>query len=180
MDDTYLNYFTNKVNRGRFGQEGYSNNCVKCSTAMVLNIKGFDCTAGTAIHGNLNTACDYWWNGAVLHKEPTENVERRIQTYGNNACGTIGIRYVHGGGHAFNFVTDKSGNIKFVDAQTGRINRSWKEVEKHYGRNLDKSKQIRIYNLTNATPDFRHMAEDNAIEIVSGSTYYPNQHDRWR
>ena len=165
-NDAIIRNFARKVNDRRFGEEGYTNNCAKCSSAFILNMKGYDCMAGRSIHGNLNTASEYWWDGAVTHKEYSDNVQNRINKYGRNSCGTIGIRYKDGGGHAFNFVTDKTGHTRYINSQTGNILNSWDEVKSFFGGNIDESKHIRVCNLTNATPNFKHMAEDDVINYT--------------
>ncbi|MBP5593905.1 MAG: hypothetical protein J6Y02_00890 [Pseudobutyrivibrio sp.] len=175
-DPNVIQNFANWTNAGRFGKQGYTNNCSKCSSSFIMNLKGYNCIAGKSLDGNLSTATDYWWDGATTYKEYSNNVQSRIDKFGRRGCGTIGIRYKNGGGHAFNFVTDGKGNTRYVNSQTGDVLNSWGEVEKFFGGNIDDTQRIRITNLTTATPNFKHMAEDDVINyslhtIKKGSGY---------
>lgn len=164
-----ISNFANRVNAGRFGKEGYSNNCSKCSSSFIMNLKGYNCIAGKSLDGNLNTADEYWWDGATTYKEYSGAVQSRIDKFGRRGCGTIGIRYKNGGGHSFNFVTDGHGNTKYVNSQTGDVLDGWGQVLKFFGGNIDENQRIRITNLTTATPNFKHMAEDDVINYDSNT-----------
>ena len=163
--NTDLNSLAVYANKGRFGTPGYSNNCSKCSTAFELLRRGYDVQAGGSINGCLKSAQEYWWDGARKYKERANTVDDRISRFGKNASGTIDIRYASGGGHAFNFVTDrKTGVTSYINSQTGDvIGNSWKDV-KNFFCNIDENSWIEVNRLDVATPNFKHMAEDDAID----------------
>lgn len=154
------------VNKGRFGQPGYSNNCAKCATSFELLRRGIDVQAGGSINGCLKSAQEYWWDGARKYKEKPGSVDERISGFGKNASGTIDIRYQSGGGHAFNFVTDrKTGQRSYIDSQTGKvIGNTWKDV-KNFFVGINDDAWIEVNRLDIARPNFKHMAEDDVIDF---------------
>ena len=160
-----LDSLASYVNKGRFGQVGYSNNCSKCSTAFELLRRGYDVQAGGSLKGCLKSAQEYWWDGAIKYKERENTVDDRISRFGKNASGTIDIRYSSGGGHAFNFVTDrKTGQTSYINSQTGHIiGNSWKDVKNFFSA-IDDKAWIEVNRLDVARPNFKHMAEDDAID----------------
>lgn len=169
VNSYYDPYF--RTRKSRFGQPGYTNNCSKCSTAFEMQRRGYDVMAGGSLHGNLSTAAEYWWDGAKTYKEHSNTIDDRIQKFGRNGSGTISIRYSSGGGHEFNFTTDrKSGVTTYVDTQSGHgaIGHSWDDVKKFFGGNIDDNQFIRVTRLDTATPNFKHMAEDDVLDYSDG------------
>lgn len=159
-----LSRMAHQANGGRFGQEEYSNNCSKCSSTLELIKRGYDVTAGGSAMGNLASASDYWWDGATTYNEKSDRVQNRINTFGRNGSGTVGIRYKTGGGHAFNFFnTGGYGNTVFVNSQTGDVIGSWNDVLDFFPT-IDMSANVRVTRLDEATPNFKHMAEDDVFE----------------
>lgn len=159
-----LSRMAHQANEGRFGQEGYCNNCAKCSTALELIKRGYDVKAGPSIYGNLTSASDYWWDGATTYNENTYRVQNRINSFGRNGSGTVGIRYKSGGGHSFNFFNVGGyNNTMFVNSQTGDVIGTWNDVLDFFPA-IDTNARVRVTRLDEATPNFKHMEEDKVLE----------------
>lgn len=167
--DNNLEKVAQRVNGDRFKQIGYTNNCAKCSSAFEMQRRGYDVTAGGCHQGCLTSASEYWWDGAKTYKEKSNTIDDRIKKFGKNGSGTIGIKYASGGGHSFNFTTNrKTGVTSYVDSQTGKvIGHSWNDVTNFFSA-LDDNSFIRVTRLDTATPNFKHMAQDDVIDYSDG------------
>lgn len=176
--DSHLDQVAARVNDGRFKQIGYTNNCAKCASAFEMQRRGYNVQAGGTHRGCLTSASEYWWDGARTYKERAGTIDGRIKGFGKNGSGTIGIQYASGGGHAFNFTTDRrTGVTSYVDSQTGKvIGNSWSDVTNFFSA-IDDKAFIRVTRLDTATPNFKHMAEDDVIDYRDW-TYNKNGWDR--
>lgn len=176
--DNNLGQVASRVNSGRFGAVGYTNNCAKCASAFEMQRRGYNVQAGGSHQGCLSSASEYWWDGARTYKEHANTVEDRIKKFGKNGSGTIGITYASGGGHAFNFTTNrKTGETTYIDSQSGKvIGNSWNDVTNFFAK-LNDNTYIRVTRLDTATPNFKHMAEDDVIDY-SESRYRSNGWER--
>lgn len=155
-------YYANNGNLGdNYKDSGLHNNCGKCSAALFLRSKGYDVIAGKSRYGVSSTAQEYWFDNAIPYKEKGyENIERRIKKFGNHGQGTIGIRRADGSGHSVYF-QHEAGKTWYCDGQNGNIYSSLKSLLD--AEQADLSQFQRITNLTNATPNWKHLAEDNVI-----------------
>lgn len=167
-DIANLKVITEHVNGSRFHSTGYTNNCSKCTAAWELQRRGIDVKAGYSLDGNLDTAMEYWFDGARTYKEKTDNVLNRIKKFGRRGSGSVAIRYLSGGGHIFNFYTNgKDNKTRFIDSQTSQIFDSWEDVKKYFP--IDTSKFIKVTRLDDARPNFKHMNEDDVIDYGYGT-----------
>lgn len=62
-DGTVTEAALKKINLGQYGQNGYTNNCTKCSATMAMQQMGYNCSAGGSHHGYSYDAFGYWFNG---------------------------------------------------------------------------------------------------------------------
>lgn len=147
---------------------GLNNNCGKCSASLFLRSLGYDVQAGRSAYGVLNTAGEYWFDGAVPYKEKSiENLEKRMASFGHQGKGMLGCRRADGSGHSIYFQNEKDSNGKWstviYDGQIGRKYNSVKEL--FDAESFDDTQFSRITNLTNATPNWDHLTEDSVARV---------------
>lgn len=145
---------------------GLSNNCAMCSASLFLRGLGYDVQAGRAAAGCLNTASEYWFDGARTYKtKGAQALYKQLQSFGNQGKGTIGIRHKNGGGHAVYFQMEKSqdGQLRPViyDGQIAKRYGSLSEFLR--AEQADMSQFTRVTRLDGATPNWKHLAEDGVI-----------------
>lgn len=145
---------------------GLSNNCAMCSASLFLRGLGYDVQAGRAASGCLNTASEYWFDGARTYKaKGAQALYKQLQSFGNQGKGTIGIRHKNGGGHAVYFQNEKSqdGQLRPViyDGQIAKRYGSLSEFLR--AEQADMSQFTRVTRLDGATPNWKHLAEDGVI-----------------
>lgn len=161
-DARLCNYDRTMANRQ---DAGLNNNCVKCSTTLEMRKRGYDVAAGRSVSGMWNGASQYYWDGAVPYKEKYENVESRISRFGNKGSGEFVGRRADGSGHSVYFQNVKGDDgkyhVQFVDGQVGHVYDSLSALYDAEG--FDRSQMGRITRFDNATPNFKHMAQDSVI-----------------
>ncbi|MBO7453707.1 MAG: hypothetical protein J6U54_25525 [Clostridiales bacterium] len=137
-----------------------------CSASLFLRGLGYDVQAGRAASGCLNTADEYWFDGARTYKaKGAQALYKQLQSFGNQGKGTIGIRHKNGGGHAVYFQMEKSqdGQLRPViyDGQIAKRYGSLSEFLR--AEQADMSQFTRVTRLDGATPNWKHLAEDGVI-----------------
>lgn len=147
---------------------GLNNNCAKCSASLFLRSLGYDVQAGRSAHGALSTAGQYWFDNAVPYKEKSmENLERRMASFGHQGKGMLGCRRADGSGHSIYFQNEKNDDgkweTKIYDGQIGKRYDSVKELFE--AESFDDTQFSTITNLTNATPNWEHLAEDSVSRV---------------
>lgn len=147
---------------------GLNNNCGKCSASLFLRSLGYDVQAGRSAHGVSCTAGEYWFDGAVPYKEKSiENLEKRMASFGHQGKGMLGCRRADGSGHSIYFQNEKGDDGKWstviYDGQIGRKYNSVKEL--FDAESFDDTQFSRVTNLTNATPNWDHLAEDSVSRV---------------
>ena len=149
-------------------EKGLRNNCVKCSNSLELRRRGYNVVAGRSAHGMLNSATQYYWDGAVPYKERFGNIMSRITSFGNKGSGEFIARRADGSGHSVYFSHDLTGSdgkrkLGFFDGQTGEV---YDSIESLYdAQGFDKSQFAQITRLDNATPNWKHMSEDSVSRM---------------
>lgn len=148
--------------------KGLNNNCVKCSSTLELRKRGYDVFAGRSVSGMWCGASQYYWDGAVPYKETYDNIESRISKFGNKGSGEFVGRRADGSGHSVYFQnvrgSDGKYHTQFVDGQVGKVYDSLSSLYEAEG--FDKSQMGRITRFDNATPNFKHMAQDSVVRSV--------------
>lgn len=147
---------------------GLYNNCAKCSASLFLRALGYDVQAGRSAHGALSTAGEYWFDGAVPYKEKSiENLEKRMASFGRQGKGMLGCRRADGSGHSVYFQNERGEDGKYktviYDGQIGRKYDSLKDL--FDAESFDESQFSRITNLSTATPNWEHLAEDSVSRV---------------
>lgn len=147
---------------------GLNNNCGKCSAALFLRSKGFDVQAGRTALGTLTSAPQYWFDGATPYKEKSvENIERRMAAFGNKGQGIFSCRRADGSGHALYFQNEKQENGQYKPViYDGQIGKRYTDIKQVFdAENFDSSQFSTITRLDNATPNWKHLDEDNVIRM---------------
>lgn len=167
------------------------NNCSKCSDVVEMIQRGFDPTmfeAGRTRFGMFDSANEYHWDGAIPYKEKSyENIENRIKSFGNKASGVISIRRADGSGHAMHFssVKDAATGERRIEVQDGQVAKVYKNLSEALTRQgHDPTQFCKITRLDCATPNIKHMIEDNVLRVdpeymKSGTKYGPRNEDVW-
>lgn len=144
---------------------GTTSNCTKCTATMELRRRGFDVVAGRQSNGSLNTAHQYWFDGAVAYKEKYTSAVDRLTKFGRRATAAIDFRYPNGGGgHSMYVQNNEFGKPVYFDGQNGTKYFSIDDVYNRYG--FDKGGTVLITRLDNATPNWKHLEEDSVCRRV--------------
>ena len=181
-DGTITDTALKRVNRGRFGQEGYTNNCTKNTAALALQQFGIDCQAGGSSMGMNRDAFGYWFDGAEKHSMDSNSVDSELSRQGAGAFGNIGISYtaqsdvgttIRTGGHSVFYKVDNNGKVKYYDGQIGKTYNTYKElVEENHA---DPTYKADSYRLDKSKPNIEHMWEDNVF-TAPGTNTVLNEH----
>lgn len=158
---------------------GVTNNCVKCTNTLEMRKRGYNVMAGLSENGMLNSATQYYWDGAVPYKEKYENIEARISGFGNKGSGEFIARRSDGSGHSVYFenVRQNDGSYQTI-YRDGQIGKSYNSLSKLYeAEGFDKTQFSQITRLDNATPNFKHMGEDSVIRTVYDKEEYDSRRE---
>lgn len=134
-----------------YPEYGYTNNCMLCTTAMAMRMKGYDVKA---------TSCPSGWTPKNLeanfenaeHTKPklktTKDIESYLISQGDGAYGNMIVRWNAGGGHSV-FYQVENGKATIYDTQA---NKQYKVSD--YAHKID-NRQTEIIRLDKATPTER-------------------------
>lgn len=142
----------------------YQNNCVNCSVNMINQKKGFGTAAGPNADGVANEAIGYYFDGAVRENPSYDRVEETILNHGNGSYGVMGTKTKFGNGHETVWEVQDD-QVWVYDGQTNNgqgAKRTFQQYKDEIGIepwDIGTS----VYDLTNATPNFEHQAEDHAF-----------------
>lgn len=172
--DTVFDKHMSKVNRTNGDEKGTSNNCTKVAATMCMAKMGYDYDAGRCM-GGLGRAFEYWFDGEQhdIYDSVDSAVSEKFSQVSNGSFGTVDLRNRNGGGHVFNWERNSRGEFSLYEGQC-------KDGEKFTGATpnecFDKyinkrpwfmsDSVVRVYDMTNATPNFEHMAEDSVVRIT--------------
>lgn len=150
---------------GKF-DAGLSNNCGMCSAAMFLRGLGYEVQAGRTSSGVKNSAIQYWFDGAKAYKtKGAAALYSQLESFGNQGKGVINVRHKNGSGHAVYFQMEKSQDGKtrpvVYDGQIAKKYSSLSEFLR--AEQVDTTQFTEVTRLDGATPNWRHLAEDNVI-----------------
>ena len=126
------------VNPG-YPNEGHTQNCMLCTTAMVMREKGYDVKAGTTPHGFYNQNIEKMFNGAKFKNcggLSSSKIVKDLSKEGDGAYGNLCITWKLGGGHSI-FWKNEGGQTHIYDAQSGEeydLNKNSKFMSQINGR----------------------------------------------
>lgn len=177
--DTVFDKHMAKVNDAYGAERGTTNNCTKVAAAMCLAKMGYDYDAGRCM-GGLTGAFDYWFHGAdrTVCDNLEEAISQKFSDTPNDSFGTVDLRNKNGGGHVFNWERNSRGEFNLYDGQpTGGEKFSGSTPRECFDKYITKrpwfsrDSTVRVYDMTNALPDFEHMAEDSVVRITDDRRY---------
>lgn len=179
--DTAFDKAMAKINTTNGVEPGTINNCTKVSTAMIMAKKGYDYDAGRC-HGGDANAFDYWFDN--VEKTVCDNLSDAISTKlndcANGSYGTVNLRNHNGGGHVFNWEKNSRGEFNLYEGQTATSEKfSGSSVTECFDKYIekrpwfDRNQTVRVHDMTDATPNWDHMAEDSVLRVTdAGYTNY--------
>lgn len=175
--DSVFEKHMEKVNTTNGEENGTVNNCTKVASTMILAKMGYDYDAGRAMSGQ-NGAFKYWFDNveSTVCDDVPSAIDQKFSKTSENSYGTVGLLNKNGGGHVFNWERNSKGEFNLYEAQV-------KSGEKFSGSSptecFDKytkkypwfssESSVFIHDMTNATPNWDHMAEDSVVRITDGS-----------
>lgn len=152
-------------NDGKY-DAGLSNNCGMCSAALFLRGLGYEVQAGRTSSGVKNTAFQYWFDGAKPYKtKGAAALYSQLESFGNQGKGVINVRHKNGSGHAVYFQMEKSqdGKVRPV-VYDGQIAKKYSSLSEFLrAEQVDTTQFTEVTRLDGATPNWKHLAEDNVI-----------------
>lgn len=180
--DTVFNKVVHNVNKTYGEENGTINNCTKCASAMILAKKGYEFDAGRANRGR-GEAFQYWFDGA--EKGIYDNLQEATDNIAKTSAGdygTIDMRNENGGGHVFNWDHKSNGSFGVYEGQCGDIYEG-DTIEECMDKYLsdrpwfDRNDRVVTNNMTNAEPNWEHMAEDSVVRINDGNMALTQQNE---
>lgn len=186
--DSAMEKHASKINKGHGSENGASNNCTKVAANNCLAMMGWDFDAGRCMRGDAN-AFDYWFDGEekLVVDNVREAVDQKLSKTIPGSFGTIDLRRGDGkGGHVFNWQRKSTGAFSLVEGQPSG------EAEVFTGSSPDEcinkyitkrpwfsaDATVRVYDMTNATPNWAHMEEDSVCRITDDPDYRSGILDR--
>lgn len=163
-----------------YPQDGCTNNCTKCTSAMELRKRGYDVRAGRMSNGAKPDVFEYWWDGAEKYEfdnastdENRNKITETLTNFGAGASGSITLTYGDGSnGHAIYWTTDGA-QVYFYDGQNDNsitYSRTGDQLGKVYDTyRFNPENSVLVYRLDQATPNWDHMAEDSVIRPPASS-----------
>jgi hypothetical protein len=175
--DTAMSKQCSRVNPTYGTQEGTTNNCPKVAAALVLARMGYDYEAGRAVTG-YGESFGYWFDGAKKSLfDGMDDAVSSIESSKPGSFGTIDFRHSSNpkNGHVFNWEHKSDGSYTIYDAQPtgGQMihKRDLGEALSEYlsmpGHAFDPDNRVLTYDLTDASPNWDHMAEDSVVRFGS-------------
>lgn len=171
--DTVFDKMMSRINTTEGTENGTVNNCTKCASAMIMAKKGYDYNAGRCFGGDAN-AFDYWFEGQTktLHDDLDSAISNVLDSVDNGHYGTVDLRNSNGGGHVFNWEKNSKGQFSLYEAQTPEGEKfTGSTVTEAFDKYIEKrpwfakNKTVLINDMTNAEPNWDHMAEDSVLRI---------------
>lgn len=175
-----FNTVLNTVNP-KYGQEpGTTNNCTKCSAAMILAKKGYDYMAGRSNRG-YDGCMDYWFDGGERTTYDNSNdALSAFQDAEDGEYGTIDVRHKgnHSSGHMMVYEKVSDG-LNIYDGQVAKkyegssVADAFSQI---FGDDtaFDGDGVIRKTKLNDANPNWAHMGEDSVVNFLNPGETYDN------
>jgi hypothetical protein len=156
------------------GETGTMGNCTKVTASMLMARMGFDYDAGRCVYG-YDKSFEHWFDGAeeTTSDDLTSAINDKFSQTDNGSFGTVAFCGKNGGGHVFNWERNSKGEFSLYDAQpkNGQKFTGSDPAEcfsKYTSQNpfYDTSKTVKIYDMTRAKPNIKHMTEDSVVRIT--------------
>ena len=108
------------VNPG-YPKPGRTSNCMMCTSAMVMRLKGYDVKAGESNTGYEEVSVEDWFEGAELKRlgSSKDYAVENLRKQGNGSYGNLMVTWNSGGGHSILY-TVRNDKVEFVDAQCSK------------------------------------------------------------
>lgn len=106
-----------------YPEPGSVQNCMFCTTAMAMRMKGYDVTAEHCPDGwSANNLAKTWNNMRVDTPKcrNTSDIEKYIRQQGDGAYGNFIVHWAGGGGHSMFYQVD-NGEVKIYDTQSNKM-----------------------------------------------------------
>lgn len=167
LDCNWQRQNSDSMRNGR-NDPGLNNNCGKCSATMFLRALGYDVQAGRSGVGTLDTAMQYWFDGAKAYKVTgARNIYEQMASFGNQGKGSLSIRHANGSGHSVYFQNERGSDGKIrpmiYDGQVGTRYGSLSDFLKR--EHVDIGQAVKITRLDGTTPNWEHLAEDSVCRM---------------
>lgn len=180
-NDSAFDAVLNTVNPNYGEEPGTTNNCTKCSAAMILGKKGYDFMAGRANRG-YDGCMDYWFDGG--ERTTYDNSNDALSAFNDaedGEYGTIDVRHKgnESSGHMMVYEKVRDG-FNIYDGQVAKKYEGDSVADvfsQIFGDDTayDGDGVIRKTRLDNADPNWAHMGEDSVINFMNpGDTYDHN------
>ena len=158
----------------------WNNNCVNVAVNMINQRKGMGTSAGPNRDGVANEAIGYYFDGAVRESPSYDKVESTIMAHGPGSYGVMGTKTKFGNGHETVWEVDDNSQVWVYDGQASRTKRTFEQYKNDVGVepwDIGTS----VYDLTNATPNIAHQAEDHAFypSVDLPNVSYRTEWDRY-
>lgn len=152
-------------------ENGTVNNCMKCTSTMILAKKGYEFNAGRAYTG-FEDGYDQWFEGSKKYTvDGFSGIYPILNDVEPGSYGTIGMDFSFDkGGHVINWERKSDGTFGIYDPQIGEVHTSeWLDdclVAYHdnhpYFSVFD---PIQIRDMTHAEPKWDNIEEDSVVRI---------------
>lgn len=108
-----------------YPKPGSTQNCMMCTSAMVMRLKGYEVSAGKSTSGYPTYLVEDWFeNSEIVRFKPNsqrsaKDFDNELKREGDGSYGNLMVRWTNGGGHSILY-TVKDGDVHYIDAQVGR------------------------------------------------------------
>ena len=178
--DSVFDTHMRKINKTNGVENGTINNCTKVAATMCLARMGYDYDAGRSATG-MAGAYDYWFRGedrSVWDSLP-EAIDGKFSNTQNGSFGTVTLFNKNGGGgHVFNWERNSKGEFNLYEAQVSEGEKfSGSSPNECFDKYINKrpwfssESTVRVYDMTNARPDFDAMTEDSVVRVTDDANY---------
>lgn len=143
------------------------NNCIKCTAALELRMRGYDISAGRAYGGGRYNCQNFWFNGAKTEGCSTpDEAKDLISSYGNGASGELHIEWGKntgtrgGGAHSIHWTTDNTGKFEIQDGQTGE---RYDSIDDYMKKHTNAWDNMNVTRLDNCEPNWEAIGNDSVV-----------------
>lgn len=144
-------------------RDGYTQNCMLCTTAMDLKRKGYDVRAGKSADGYEAKELKKWYKDPDIKKGSYKEVIEELKQLPEGAYGNFMCYWNMGGGHSMFFRIEK-GKVAIYDTQVNRKINNIDKVFGYYKSMIDKSPNRTYYLRTdNLELNIDYLKEHNLI-----------------
>ena len=154
------------ISSGKYNEkrDGYTQNCMLCTTALDLKRKGYDVRAGKSNDGYDADDIKKWYKNAEVKNGSYKEIAKEIKSLPEGAYGNLMVCWTSGGGHSM-FFRVENGKIAVYDAQ---VNMKIKNIDNHFinttGAYFDSRPGKTWYVRTdNLEPNIDYLKKNNLI-----------------